>query len=224
MNKKVILDFCGGTASWSAPYKNAGYEVHNITLPEFDLLDTLLGNQYLGFRGRGPTSKILNIRYDEIHGILAAPPCTMFSFARTKAKKPRDIKEGMRLVRMCLDIIWRVQEHQQPTNLKTTTLKWWALENPYHGLLRHLIGSPVYTFDPYEFGDGYKKRTALWGNFKPPKKTHHSLTPRSNWSSKKFDRLKTKEIHPKFYGILNRTERRAITPPGFAKAFFKANP
>jgi hypothetical protein len=39
----------------------------------------------------------------------------------------------------------------------------------------------------------------------------------------KFDKLKTKEIHPERYGELNRTERRAITPAGFANAFFKAN-
>lgn len=40
----------------------------------------------------------------------------------------------------------------------------------------------------------------------------------------KFDRLKTKEIHPKYYGIYDRRTRRAITPPNFAKAFFEANP
>ena len=39
----------------------------------------------------------------------------------------------------------------------------------------------------------------------------------------KFDRLKTKEIHPEYYGKLSRVERRAITPQGFAKAFYEAN-
>lgn len=40
---------------------------------------------------------------------------------------------------------------------------------------------------------------------------------------KKFSWLKSKEIYPEFYGIYNRQERRAITPPKFAQAFFEAN-
>ena len=31
---KIILDLCGGTGSWSRPYKEAGYDVRLITLPE----------------------------------------------------------------------------------------------------------------------------------------------------------------------------------------------
>lgn len=30
---KIILDLCGGTGSWSKPYKDAGYDVRVITLP-----------------------------------------------------------------------------------------------------------------------------------------------------------------------------------------------
>jgi hypothetical protein len=33
-SEKIILDLCGGTGAWSQPYKDAGYTVHNITLPE----------------------------------------------------------------------------------------------------------------------------------------------------------------------------------------------
>jgi hypothetical protein len=39
----------------------------------------------------------------------------------------------------------------------------------------------------------------------------------------KFSMLKSKEIYPEYYGVYSRQVRRAITPPGFAKAFFKAN-
>lgn len=40
MNKsKIILDLCGGTGSWSAPYRENGYDVRVITLPEYDLLE-----------------------------------------------------------------------------------------------------------------------------------------------------------------------------------------
>ena len=73
MNKKIILDLCGGTGSWSQPYKENGYDVHIITLPEHDVL------------GYHPPKNV--------HGILAAPPCDQFSLAKTTGK-PRDLEEG----------------------------------------------------------------------------------------------------------------------------------
>lgn len=230
-SNKIILDLCGGTGSWSKPYKDAGYDVRVITLPNDD------------------------VRFyqavEEAYGILAAPPCTMFSFARTNAKKPRDLREGMECVRACLDIIWTNMELQQETTKKTLPLKFWALENPYHGFLKQFLGKPAFTFDPWEFGDGYQKRTALWGNFNEPEKNPVPMTeqmkklaktnsylhtmknstnrgkPPSIWAKKdleKFDMLKSKDIHPEHFGEFDRQTRRSITPANFAQAFFKANP
>lgn len=205
--KKIILDLCGGTGAWSKPYKDAGYDVKLITLPKYDVRDFYL------------------LPGDKIYGILAAPPCTMFSFARTKANKQRDLKEGMEIVRACLNIIWQCMEVKQETKHKTLPLKFWALENP-NGMLKFLLGKPAFEFNPWEFGDGYKKKTHLWGWFNEPKKKivspgfnkdhNHNKLP-------KFDRMKSKDIAPEMFGKLTRQERRAITPEGFAKAFFKAN-
>jgi len=193
---KIIIDLCGGTASWSRPYAEAGYDVRNITLPDHDV------REY-----RPPKN---------VYGILAAPPCVMFSHARTIAKEPRDLKKGMEIIVACLQIIWECQ-YDTPTGAKKTPLKFWALENPYWGLLKNFLGRPATIFNAYDFGDNYKKKTALWGNFRDPiKKPIKTDKP-------KFDKLKTKEIAPEFYGKLTRAERRAITPPGFAKAFYKAN-
>lgn len=207
---KIILDLCGGTGAWSKPYKEAGYDVRLITLPDYDV------RTY--------------IPPDNVYGILAAPPCTEFSFAKTNSKYPRDIKSGMEVVIACLKIIWECQ-YKLPTPLaKRTNLKFWALENPY-GLLRRYLGHPVMIFNPYDFGDAYQKKTCLWGYFNKPKKKPlkeyskdyiHTISPNGK-QLKKFDRLLTKEIHPKYYGKLTRQERRAITPVGFAKAFFEAN-
>ena len=37
--KKIILDLCGGSGSWSRPYvAGGGYDVRNITLPDYDVL------------------------------------------------------------------------------------------------------------------------------------------------------------------------------------------
>ena len=235
---KIILDLCGGSGAWSKPYREAGYIVKLITLPKNDI------------RNWRKDTDVLNV-IDNVYGILAAPPCTMFSFARTNAKKPRDLHEGMKCVRACLDIIWSSMETIGPTkNKKPFTLKFWALENPYFGLLKNFLGKPAFTFDPWEFGDGYQKRTALWGNFNEPKKNSIPMTeemkklaktnsylhtmknstnrekPPSIWAKKdleKFDMLKSKDIHPEAFGKFDRQARRSITPAGFADAFYKAN-
>lgn len=216
-----------GTGSWSKPYKDAGYNVHNITLPDYDVRAVQFGDNHIRFVDEKNDTKIWFVK-DEIYGILAAPPCTMFSLARTKAKKPRDLEEGFEVVRACLDIIWSCMEIEQDTKKKTLPLKFWALENP-NGMLKYFLGKPAFEFNPYEFGDGYKKRTMLWGWFNEPKKTggkiicekaYKSLNPKT---MKKFDRLASREITPEMFGKLTRQERRAITPVGFANAFFLAN-
>src|SRR3990167_637191 len=104
---KIILDLCGGTGSWSKPYKNAGYDVRLITLPQFDIREAFMrGDGYLMFPMAKEYGDTMIVNRKNVYGILAAPPCTMFSFARTNAKKPRDLREGMECVRACLDIIW----------------------------------------------------------------------------------------------------------------------
>lgn len=211
-HNKIILDLCGGTGAWSQPYVDAGYDVRNITLPDNDV------------RTYQPP--------DNVYGILAAPPCTMFSFARTNAKTPRNLIEGMEIVQACLEIIWSCQYGITNDNQKYSPLKFWAVENPFYGMLAWFLAAPKFTFDPYEFGDNYKKRTALWGIFNEPKiqislsfedkkeldkcKTNARALP-------KFEDIRSKEIHPEKFGVLDRAARRSITPSGFAKAFFEAN-
>ena len=148
MNKnKIILDLCGGTGAWSKPYKDNGYDVRNITLPDYDV------------RTYKPP--------ENVYGILSAPPCTYFSLARTRAKTPRDFRKGMELVIICLKIIWECR-YDNP-------LKFWVLENPT-GYLRQFLGKPFFTFHPYEYGDPYTKKTDLWGYFNIPKKKPIKLT------------------------------------------------
>lgn len=216
MNKsKIILDLCGGTGAWSAPYKEAGYDVRNITLPDYDVLTYKLPDE-------------------PIYGILAAPPCTMFSDARTNAKTPRDLRGGMETIQACMSLIYGAQYRTESDQQKYPPLKFWALENPWYGRLKWFLGKPLYEFSPWEFGDAYKKRTALWGYFNEPIKTHTEetdiMTPEQIQKHKtnsqklpKFDYMKSKDIHPEQFGKLDRAARRAITPRGFAEAFYKAN-
>lgn len=182
------MDLCGGTGSWSRPYVEAGYDVRLVTLPDQDV------------RAYEPPAGVW--------GILAAPPCTMFSFARQRAKKPRDFDEGMETVAACLRIIWK------------TKPQWWALENPV-GYLRRFMGEPPLTFKPCDYGDPWTKRTDLWGYYKAPKRRPVEVVkPKGrveggtrDWSFAKNGR-----------DGWTRQEVRAMTPPGFARAFFEANP
>lgn len=197
---KVILDLCGGTGAWSKPYRDNGYDVRLITLPKYDILTY-----------EPP---------ENVYGILAAPPCTQFSFAKSTGN-PRNLENGMKIVNACMQIIWKVQYKLKSKHAKETPLKFWAMENPY-GLLRRFMGHPVMIFNPWMWGDMYQKKTCLWGFFNPPK-------PKIlEYKTTKFDRLHMRDlpILPEGYSSPVENKRqsmRAITPQGFALAFYKAN-
>lgn len=71
------------------------------------------------------------------------------------------------------------------------------------------MGKPVFEFDPADFGDMYNKRTHLWGYFNLPKKKGKGLVIPGY-------------IH-KMPPSSDQSDKRAITPPGFARAFYEAN-
>jgi len=207
---KIILDLCGGTGAWSRDYEEAGYIVINVTLPFYDVDLTLFRDEYIIFQGGN--KEPLKVRISDIYGILAAPVCTMFSKARTTAKTPRDLKEGMKLVISCLNIIWECRYNHK--------LKFWAMENPT-AYLRQFLGKPVFTFDPCDFGDPYTKRTDLWGYFKIPKK-YNRVEP--EYIHFKSGKRMAKMMYEASKKSKNKSKiLKSITPPGFAKAFFEAN-
>ena len=222
----MILDLCGGTGAWSKPYKDAGYEIVNVSLPIYDIMYTTFENDVINLRDGKDTGVCLTVKPGDIYGILAAPPCTMFSFVRTTPKRPRDLVNSLALVNKCLEIIWFCQRQLINQHAKLPVLKFWALENPNFGMLKWYLGKPVFTFQPYEFGDGYKKQTALWGYFNEPVKQDKWIMK----NDKKFDKLlmaEIKELKSPINDIpgnkRTRKELRSITPQGFALAFFKAN-
>lgn len=204
---KIILDLAGGSGAWSKKYEKAGYTVIVVTLPDYDIFKTVIKGQYITFKG----DKELTIRINDVYGILAAPVCTMFSFARRNAKTPRDLREEMRLVIACLNIVYECRYNHK--------LAFWCLENPM-GYLRQFLGKPVFTFDPCDFGDPYTKKTDLWGYFNIPKGKRVEPEFKDFESGKRMSKMhyKTSCKSGERRKIL-----RAVTPQGFAKAFFKAN-
>ncbi len=97
-----------------------------------------------------------------VHGLMLNPVCTELTPAKHGRqfgggeRPPRDLDDAFRLVREGL----RVVEEADP--------KWWALENPAGGLMRKFLGKPTFSYEPWQFGSPWTKRTALWGNFTPP--------------------------------------------------------
>ncbi len=198
-SEKIILDLCGGTGAWSAPYKGAGYDVRNITLPEHDV------------RYYKPPRRV--------YGILAAPPCTDFCISGVRWWKSKDkekgLMEALSVVSACLRIIDKTKPY------------FWALENPV-GRLPRFIGKYKYTFQPYEYGDPWTKRTCIWGKHNLPEK--HPVDPVGMWTgrSDKSGIVDHQEYLPpdwihKLPPSADRATLRSFTPPGFARAFYEAN-
>jgi site-specific DNA-cytosine methylase len=178
----TILDLCGGSGSWSQPYRERGYYVEVLDLMNGDDVRTL---------------KYRDIR---VRGILAAPPCTDLagSGARWWPDKGADaLAQALAVADACL----RAVVLHKPT--------WWALENPV-GRLRHYYGDPTLIFDPCDYGDPYTKRTLLWGQFSLP-----DTNPVEPTEGSKMHKLGPSP---------ERQALRSLTPPGFANAFFEANP
>jgi site-specific DNA-cytosine methylase len=179
---RTILDLCAGTGSWSKPYREAGYRVVEI--------DTCMG---LDVRLVRPD------QIGEVHGILAAPPCTHLASSGArwwKSKGEAALLEALSVADACLRVVALLNPD------------WWALENPV-GRLRHYYGEPTLIFDPCDYGDPWTKKTCLWGDFQIPEPcavepsgknpVHHMSPP--PW----------------------RARYRSKTPDGFARAFFEAN-
>jgi len=111
---------------------------------------------------------------------------------------------------------------------------WWAMENP-RGYLRKYMGAPKLTFQPWWYGDPWTKATDIWGNFNIPERVYENwedvpklpLYTRKGREKPNFAFLhkSARENIPQlsFHKPATDAELRAMTPPGFAQAFFRAN-
>ena len=182
---KTILSLCDLTGAWPRPYAEDGYDVICFDIQH------------------DPSQDVRLLRVDDlppIHGVLAAPPCTHLSGsgARWWADKGDEaLMEGLALVDACLRIVM------------VTRPVWWALENPV-GRLSRFLGPARMTFQPWEFGDPYSKRTCLWGDF-------NTDLPKRPCLATDKERIWRMAPGPE------RANLRSVTPEGFARAFFEAN-
>ena len=133
-----------------------------------------------------------------VYGILAAPPCTRLASSGARWwKDDNELINALSIADACLRFV------------AICNPVFWCLENPV-GRLPRYYGKPIMYFDPCDYGDPYKKKTCLWGKFNKPKQ--NTVEPEK----------KNRIWNASPTGHRGRT--RSITPSGFARAFFEANP
>lgn len=201
---KTILHLCADTGSDSKVYKDAGYEV-------------ILVGSAIGVENYHPDRPI--------HGIIANPPCTEFSTARSNGKA-RNPEVGFSLVKECLRII----EEAKPV--------WWAIENPAKGVLKEFLGPSQYQYEPWWYGSPWTKKTALWGKFNIPPRVYEKWEdvpklqglyqrPGRGKPSLAFMHKSAYDLIPEFHSLPrpeSDMEFRSLCSQKFALEFLKSNP
>lgn len=232
-----LFDYSG---AWSEPYADAGWNVirWDIKLNEFmeiNLLDS--------------AETVLDL-FEDVDGILAAPPCTDFANSGAQYWKQKDedgrTKQSLELVYQ----VMRLADLFEPTDPDYDGIFFWAMENPV-GRLPKLIpglGKPYY-FNPNEFAQYTNPTLSQCKELDRIRSKggicitqeefdfvlqFNAYTKRTGlWG--KFNQPLKKSIPAvklasqgtftqKFGGKSEYTkEMRSFTPEGFAKAFYEAN-
>lgn len=160
-----------------------------------------------------------------VYGVIANPVCSEFSRVNTTRKRDPS-GSGMFLVNECLRII-----------KECGPLKFWCIENPATGDLKKFLGPPKFTYEPWEFGSPWTKRTALWGEFKIPHKIYSEFSDvglNPNLWVRKGRKPSLVWLHksaikhiPEFAPFVDKVKDdmslRSLCSQNFAKAFFEAN-
>ena len=112
-------------------------------------------------------------------------------------------------------------------------LKFWTMEN-LRGLLRRFLGIPNFTFEQWQYGGNKRKATDIWGYCKKPVPSVKAM-PKNMTVKYPNGRANARDLAKipclpeyidyisQFHGDAKRAALRAITPPGFAKAFWRTN-
>ena len=201
MSNEIVVSLCDHSANMVRPWAEAGYECYAVDLKNDDTTEQL-GDGVIHYvesdiRDWHPPTDTARIGF-------GFPPCTHLAISGAKHFKDKGLSalaESIELVAACRDTL---------ADLDCP----WMIENPMSTLSTYWR-SPDYKFDPYEFdgytdrNERYTKETWLWtaGGF-------HMPLPDGVGRSEADDR-----IH-KMGPSDDRSEKRAETPTGFAKAVF----
>lgn len=193
----IVLSLCDRTGNMVAPWLAAGYECWIVDTQHEagEHADGLLVRVGADVRTWLPPRR-------EYAAVFAFPPCTHLavSGARWFAEKGIGaLVEGLSIVEACR----RICEWSDAP---------WMLENPVSTISSYWR-KPDYTFQPWQYGDAYFKKTCVWsgGGFVMPA-AEHQHAPEGT----------TAAIHL-MPPSADRADKRSVTPAGFAGAVFRAN-
>ena len=201
--KKIILHLCTDIGSDSYPYQlDNNYDV-------------ILVGKDIGVENYTPPKNV--------YGVIANPPCTEFSTARSDGKA-RELEDGMFLVNHCIRII----KECNPT--------FWVIENPARGTLKNYLEEPTYKYEPWWYGSPWSKQTALWGKFNIPTRLYREweevpkldgLYTRPNREKPSLAFMHKSHIKyiPEFspFSVEDDMSFRSLCSQKFAEAFYKVN-
>src|SRR5438094_503227 len=154
-----VLDLFSGFGTWMDPFRDAGHEVVSVDLnPRFKptICADVKKLAYPSLDLKGP-----------FDGVIASPPCEMFSIARNfhHGHPPDKQRDALGVVASTFRLIAQIQPN------------WFVVENP-RGKLRKFIGPPKETIYLCSYGSNWMKPTDLWGKYpgklRMPCAPHHS--------------------------------------------------
>jgi hypothetical protein len=192
---RIVLSLCDRTGIMVQPWLEAGYTAA-IVDAQHERGAHRSGNLWrIG-------CDVREFSWDSSHVIaFAFPPCTNLavSGARFDDKGLEALYESLGLVVACKRIC---EASGAP----------WMLENPVSTLSSYWR-KPDYTFQPWQYGDTYTKKTCLWtgGGF---------VMPPAWVAARPADVKASIHLMPP---SADRGDKRSITPEGFARAVFEAN-
>ena len=237
---KTLLSLFDESGEWSKPFYDAGWNVINWDIKISEFMDINLIED---------AETALEL-FENVDGIIAAPPCTDFACSGNQYWKFKDEDGRTRKSLDLVDQVLRLVDLFRPTDPTYDGIFFWAIENPV-GRMGRLVGldNPYY-FNPWEF--------AGWNHVSPKDKLRlnrirdkngYDVTNEENefvlkigaytkktglWGE--FNRnMEKKPILPvktspqgsplqRLGGKSAKTkELRSKTPSGFSKAFYEAN-
>ena len=149
-SSKTLLSLFDFSGAWAKPFEDAGWIVHQWDIKLSEFMDINLIED---------ADTALEL-FEDVNGIIAAPPCTDFSASGAHAWKFKDedgrTHKSVELVRQVL----RLVDLFSPTDPEYDDTFFWAIENPVGRMGKLLeMGEPWY-FQPNEFAGWLKPNKA----------------------------------------------------------------
>lgn len=141
---KTLLDLFDHSGTWAEPFEQAGWNVIQLELKH--------GVDLLQFQS---VEDVFDFGIEDVHGIIAAPPCTDFAVSGAQYWTKKDLAG---FTAKSLELVHQVQRFADlftPTDPDYEESFFWALENPV-GRLPQLVPEleaygKAYWFQPCDF-------------------------------------------------------------------------